>query len=662
MIAKRIFLILMLPLLVASSLTTLIPYNTSAQTFNGNQVISDAVFNDHGSMNAAQIDNFLNGFASSCISPNSGFSAVDPIGYNPSQGFLYGGNVSAGTVISHAATAYNLNPQVLIATLQKEQSLITGEAGCSTNRIAKSLGYGCPDGGSSYSYSNVSLYTRNGTAFTSVSGVCVNSAAKAGFSQQIIHAAWMLKYSQQRSLGNIGWAIIKGGWDNSDDLNATFSGYMTQGCYKRSRYDSNCTNFDGYATIDNTTVHMDTGATAALYRYTPHFSGNQHFVSIFSGWFGSTLTSFSSMADPRWMQLKTDVQKIDIRTEQPVDDVLTAGRQILFTSRFNLNGQTCLRTDNDTRFGEYKCILLSSLEELSITPVSLTSPEQLQAVVSTAQKRDIRHGKNIGSVLPSSRQIHFSSKYTLAGTTYYISSVDVGLGNEYGIAASQLRPSLPFVPTSDTSLQLTTDTTKVVPPTGESIDATLPAGLVRTFNSRANIGGTWYYRTETDDFLQLDKGIPSSKLSLVFSSFMQPRWMQLKVNTTKVNPLDGSPSGSQVATGEQLMFSSKVKVGDTWYYRALADSQQGLPYAIPAADIEEIPFEPMAAPRNLKLIRNTRKEIPNQGLSVDGTLPQGMVRKFVSRTTVNGVLYVRTETDENNGFAKGIKFSDLTEQ
>jgi hypothetical protein len=39
-----------------------------------------------------------------------------------------------------------------------------------------------------------------------------------------------------------------------------------------------------------------------------------------------------------------------------------------------------------------------------------------------------------------------------------------------------------------------------------------------------------------------------------------------------------------------------------------------------------------------------------------------MVRKFVSRTTVNGVLYVRTETDENNGFAKGIKFSDLTEQ
>ena len=32
---------------------------------------------------------------------------------------------------------------------------------------------------------------------------------------------------------------------------------------------------------------MDTGATAALYWYTPHFSGNQSFDSIFQQWFGS---------------------------------------------------------------------------------------------------------------------------------------------------------------------------------------------------------------------------------------------------------------------------------------------------------------------------------------------------------------------------------------
>jgi hypothetical protein len=32
---------------------------------------------------------------------------------------------------------------------------------------------------------------------------------------------------------------------------------------------------------------MDTGATAALYWYTPHFSGNTNFDNIFNSWFGS---------------------------------------------------------------------------------------------------------------------------------------------------------------------------------------------------------------------------------------------------------------------------------------------------------------------------------------------------------------------------------------
>lgn len=60
---------------------------------------------------------------------------------------------------------------------------------------------------------------------------------------------------------------------------------MAQGTWQR------CSNgpavyYDGYTTIDGSSVHMDTGPTAALYWYTPHFSGNQHFVSIFESWFG----------------------------------------------------------------------------------------------------------------------------------------------------------------------------------------------------------------------------------------------------------------------------------------------------------------------------------------------------------------------------------------
>ena len=284
---KRVFSHLTICLFVLS-LAFMAFSNYAQAAFNKDLLIDDVVFTDSGSMSAAQIDAFLNA-RNSCISPNSGFGAPDPIGYSPSGGFQYGGNVSAGTVIAHSAQVYGLNPEVLLVTLQKEQSLVTSTT-CSTNTISKAMGYGCPDGGSSYSYSGLNLYTRSGVTYTDVSGICVNTAAKAGFTQQTIRATWLLKFSQERSLGHTNWAVIQGSWDNSDDLAACYSGYMTQGTFKR------CPNgtadyYDGWATIDSTATHMDTGATASLYRYTPHFSGNQNFVSIFENWFGGTISA-----------------------------------------------------------------------------------------------------------------------------------------------------------------------------------------------------------------------------------------------------------------------------------------------------------------------------------------------------------------------------------
>jgi hypothetical protein len=270
-----------------------------AATFNQNSVASDLSFNNVDSMNAAQIDAWINSnFGSvSCISTKHGFSAPDPTGYNPTNGYLYGSSVSAGHVIYDAAQAYGINPQVLLTTLQKEQSLVTGTAGCVIQQYAAATGYGCPDSGGTYSYSGVDLYS-TGTVFdsnynvvqpgnivTAVSPTCVNSAAKVGFSQQVIRAAWLLKFGQQRSEGNIGWAVVKGNWDNSDDPQSCYGGPMTQGTWQRCASGSS-TYYDGYTTIDGTAVHMDNGATAALYWYTPHFSGNQSFLAIFSSWFG----------------------------------------------------------------------------------------------------------------------------------------------------------------------------------------------------------------------------------------------------------------------------------------------------------------------------------------------------------------------------------------
>ncbi len=280
---SRIFVTIAALALVASPLFA----SSADAAFSSSRIIDDNVFNASTSMGTGAIDNFLNSFSGSCISTNKAFSAPDPTGYTPNGGFTYGGNVSAGTVIAHAALAYDLNPQVLLTTLQKEQTLVTGEAGCSVLRYVGAMGYGCPDGGTTHDYSGLNLYTLNGSTVTSVTGTCVNSTSKVGFSQQVIHAAWLLKFGQQRSLGNIGWAIVRGSWDNSDDPQSCYSGPMTPGPRKRCPSDT-ATTYDGYTTIDGTATYMSTGATASLYWYTPHFHGNQSFYDIFVRWFGST--------------------------------------------------------------------------------------------------------------------------------------------------------------------------------------------------------------------------------------------------------------------------------------------------------------------------------------------------------------------------------------
>ncbi len=269
----------------------------ASAAFTANNLMDDGMFNSN-SMNASNIDSWLNvNFPNSCLSTNHGFSSPDVTGYNPSQGYLYGGNVSAGTVIYHAASAYDLNPRVLLATLQKEQSLVSGGAGCFNEPDPNWPAADTPQNGKVFTCT-VSGVSQPCTYACTHSGGCVPIAVgydcpgycatkSEGFSKQMVKAAWSLKFSQQRSLGNYNWNIQKPGWNNSDDPQTGYSGPMTQGHLKRCA-SCDAQDYDGYTTIEGQSVHMDTGATVALYRYTPFFSGNQHFVSVYEGWFGPT--------------------------------------------------------------------------------------------------------------------------------------------------------------------------------------------------------------------------------------------------------------------------------------------------------------------------------------------------------------------------------------
>lgn len=198
----------------------LFPVTTQA-AFDQNQVVDDDAFTNSASMTVAQIQNFFDTRKSVLA------------------GFSEGGR-SAAQIIFDAAKANNVNPQILIATLQREQSLVTTTASYNTatdsdGKLRKSMGYACPD-----------------------SGGC--DAKYAGFTKQVDGTAYQYRYN--------------------------FDGSKTN---KFTDYQLNQTmTFDGIA------VTLRNQATASIYRYTPHVAGAKSLYNFFFSYFLEYSSDFAS--------------------------------------------------------------------------------------------------------------------------------------------------------------------------------------------------------------------------------------------------------------------------------------------------------------------------------------------------------------------------------
>ncbi|HOE74889.1 MAG TPA: hypothetical protein PLC05_01190 [bacterium] len=216
----RYFVVALVALLVL-----LLPNALRAADFNANNLISDSDFVNINAMSVDRVQNFLNS-RGSCLAgfSENGRSAAQVIydaahGYGEASGSINGINIntSTGTV----------NPGVILATLQKEQSLISDPGRCTANVLVKAMGYGCPDaGGCNPKY--------------------------AGFTKQVEWASWQLRYNYERAQGT------------------GFSDYQVgQGFCWNDWNGTHCGTFDNRA-------------TAALYRYTPHvYNGNYNFWNLF---------------------------------------------------------------------------------------------------------------------------------------------------------------------------------------------------------------------------------------------------------------------------------------------------------------------------------------------------------------------------------------------
>ncbi|HYH36494.1 MAG TPA: hypothetical protein VD706_03275 [Candidatus Saccharimonadales bacterium] len=285
---KKIFMVLLAGFMVATPLMAFTPVS-AAEAFSPNRIIDDGIFENYNTMSAEQINTWLNvSYPNGCITPNRGFVTPKPLGWSTSQNkYLFGGNVTAGQAIHDVAVLYHVNPQVILATMQKEQSIPSGSAGCYNEpnpATATPMTNQCGNG------------TRNCTLACTHAGGCMNiamgygcpgycDADDLGFSMQLTLGTWLLRFGQQRAYGNLtGYA----GYEQGDE-NFYYSGPMTPGVRKRSASSSPASYDGSYTTAAGEGIAIANGSTATLYNFTPFISGNRSFFNIFTGWFGTTI-------------------------------------------------------------------------------------------------------------------------------------------------------------------------------------------------------------------------------------------------------------------------------------------------------------------------------------------------------------------------------------
>lgn len=219
-----------------------------AASFDPGNLASSAFFTNLDSMNVSEIQNFLAQKGSVLANIDPGQLGVDANGRSAAQ-IIYDASRTNRTDFDSREgygtsnpLVMGLNPQVVLITLQKEQSLITGTfvAGSPTTAqaLASAMGYACPD-----------------------SSGC--NPLYAGFADQVIYgAAQLMKNYYQAS-------------------NSTFKPGQTYSIPNTQGPPNNAP--------ANQSVYIGNAPTSSLYQYTPHvYNGNYNFWYYTNQWFSLT--------------------------------------------------------------------------------------------------------------------------------------------------------------------------------------------------------------------------------------------------------------------------------------------------------------------------------------------------------------------------------------
>lgn len=375
----------------------------STEGFRPGNIISDAVMANSNSMTKEEIQAFLTAKnpcnnrnyklyqEQSALYPkiswhwtgdaNSGhFVCLSEETFGDGVELGVAGGKTAAEIIYDAAKEYQINPQVLLVLLEKEQGLIT-DTYPHSNQYRSATGYGCPD-----------------------TAAC--DSKYYGFKNQVFRAAELFRYT-----------LDNGSYLYPDN---------TAGVYVAYNPNSAC---------GGSEVFIENRATSALYRYTPYQPnssalaagfglgnscsayGNRNFYLYFSQWFGDPHADpFSNMDISRVLQVKSGSTYYDATagtsTEQ-VSDVY-----IYATAKRTINGKLCLADSASRAAG--KCIFYDNLTDYPTVQLDdMSIPRYLSVASSSLHLQTGKYNTDTKDQL-----LHFTHRVTISDQLYLATSAD----------------------------------------------------------------------------------------------------------------------------------------------------------------------------------------------------------------------------------------------
>ena len=555
----------------------------ASAAYRAGNLTDNAVFLDANSMNQGQIQGFLNSMegqiASKTFSMNCDLAGQQAKQIYVSIGAPCGGTATSAQIIYYAAQVYGISPKVIIATIQKEQSLITAK-NPTQRQYGQVMGYSCPTSGECDGNSNFLWQVDNGT--------------------------WALRYHYERARGNNTW------WNNGSWGGSGCGGDTKY--RKPNAYPGQNVRFYDEGDRHYATVFIENAATSSFYCYTPHvfnnfpgciaawgvpytnwrptigntgncYSGSYNYVTAFESWFGSVHANvITPLNIPRWMQLKSDTYKYSYGDNQAQGPLLSRGRQIYFPDKFYSNGQWYLRTQFSRDTGGLEGIPLSDLEEI---PTQAISPRWMSVRATTAKIDPVRVQtyENVDAM----RAVKVLDTISVNDTLYYRTEYENANDSPKFLAATSLENFKFYNFITPRTLYTKKATNKINVQTGATIQ-NIAANTFLSFDRRITIDGILYaqlsnehgtlHAVSMNDLEEIDQ--------LPFVSLDNPRVMQLTTDSYKKRLPGATNYGPLLAAGRRIYFPDKVLINGKWYLRTQWDKDMGNHDGIPLEALTEI--------------------------------------------------------------------------